>query len=355
MIDRHNYEEYLLLYVDGELSATERTMVEQFLELHPDLAAELQILQETVLAPTPVVFPGKSDLYRQPEGITTANYEEFFLLYVDNELDENGRAAVETFVLQHPETQNSFTALKAAVLPQEWVVYPDKQSLYRKEEKRRPVNIYMRWAALAAAVLTGVVALVTFNQQNNPDAVAVTPVETSRPAVGTGGSTTPGVEVPVNRNQPVIAAKTITVQPTNTVTNGETKDKPTRTSAPENQYVAAQEQREAVAITTPVQTVTSTTITSPDYTPIAGETKVIPVVTSTSAPTEEYVQPAVYQTTDTDEDNKGSLYVGALQVNPDKVRGFLRKASRFLSSKVRNNDGDDDEKVKVANMEVKRI
>jgi anti-sigma factor RsiW len=48
-ISRTNYEEFFLLYVDDELSEEQKLEVEQFVALHPDVAAELEMLITTKL------------------------------------------------------------------------------------------------------------------------------------------------------------------------------------------------------------------------------------------------------------------------------------------------------------------
>ena len=96
--------------------------------------------------------------------------EEFFLLYIDNELNESNREAVEKFVLQHPQLQDEFSLLKQTVLPQEKIVFHNKKLLYRKEERR---VVYLNWARIAvAAAMVGIAAVVWWiaphNNKNNP-------------------------------------------------------------------------------------------------------------------------------------------------------------------------------------------
>lgn len=68
-IDLHNYEEYLLSYADNELDAADAAMLLRFLEEHPELRHELELLQHARLSPEPVVFSGKESLYRNEEKI----------------------------------------------------------------------------------------------------------------------------------------------------------------------------------------------------------------------------------------------------------------------------------------------
>ncbi len=50
-ITRQNYEEWLLLYVDNELSLAERIVVDDFLAANPDLQQELEMLQQSTFQP----------------------------------------------------------------------------------------------------------------------------------------------------------------------------------------------------------------------------------------------------------------------------------------------------------------
>lgn len=66
-INRNNYENFFLLYVDGELAPQQMLEVDAFCEKHPDLAEELQLLMDTRLTPdNELAFEGKAELL-QPE------------------------------------------------------------------------------------------------------------------------------------------------------------------------------------------------------------------------------------------------------------------------------------------------
>ena len=48
-----------------------------------------------------------------------------------------------------------------------------------------------------------------------------------------------------------------------------------------------------------------------------------------------------YKEIDTDDNNK-SLYVGAIEINKDKLRGFLRKAGSIFKSKAKQEEDKTD-------------
>jgi hypothetical protein len=136
-ITRHNYEEYFILYMDNELTQAERRMVEDFVLLHPDLKEELDLLQQFKLTPdTDIVFAGKAELLKGQEAsmVNLSNYEEYLLLYTDNELNPAQKvAAVEQFAAENLAVQKELDLLRFTRLQPESVEFPDKASLYRRE------------------------------------------------------------------------------------------------------------------------------------------------------------------------------------------------------------------------------
>ena len=61
-LDRTNYEEAFLLYVDGELTTEAANAVEAFAAAHPDLQEELDILLTTKLDSEALTFNFKESL-----------------------------------------------------------------------------------------------------------------------------------------------------------------------------------------------------------------------------------------------------------------------------------------------------
>jgi len=168
--------------------------------------------------------------------ITRDNYEEFFLLYIDNELSVADREAVEQFVAHHPDLQQIWKALlHCRLLPDEQlvfrdrdmlystgaeedddlprfspdlsIVFPDKASLYKQEEDKRIV--WLPWLRIgAAAAIVGIVALLVLLSgrhtpassvappiaKNNKNVSPVTPAATGTLYSGGGGTARPAAD-----------------------------------------------------------------------------------------------------------------------------------------------------------------
>lgn len=156
-ITRHNYEEYFLLYVDKELNALERKAVEVFVQENPDLEEELIMLQQSVLrADEKQVFIPKEYLLKDTakQGLVNeGNYEEFFVLYGDDELTNEQKDLVEQFVYKFPQYQAEFELIQQARLVPETIHFRDKQDLYRSEKDDNRVVPFGWWRMVAAAIV----------------------------------------------------------------------------------------------------------------------------------------------------------------------------------------------------------
>ncbi|BDQ12452.1 anti-sigma factor [Sediminibacterium sp. TEGAF015] len=361
VINRHNYESYFLLWVDGELSDEEQVAVDRFVAENPDLAEELSLLKSTQLQPEEaIVFKGKEALFKKEgQDISLNNYEEWFLLYTDKELSEEQRRQVEVFVLQHPALQYDFEWLQQTRLPEEKWVFANKELLYRKSSGTRPV-VYMRWMRYAAAAaVIGIMAtvwmLVPANTLKEP-----LQLEGSTPEiVGNSGNSTdqtqnssiqPKANSVAAENLPnvkVIGGNQLSNQGSNSKSNGQLTASGIVNNNPVIKMV------ETVPVQNPGDVISANSSIVPkqnlSLASINSE-RVVPVIVAAEKPLHsempeekadavpEESKPVYTALEDVDEDK--SLYIGALEINKDRLRGLFRKAGSIFRSKSKQNEED---------------
>jgi hypothetical protein len=162
-INRDNYEEFFVLYIDKELNPAARAAVENFVEQNPDLKTELEMLEQTIL-PSDLMetFINKEVLLKKEnepatELINDLNCEEFFVMYGDNELNNHENALVEEFIYRHPQYQEHFELIQQVKFqPEKHILFPDKSILYRSENDVKVVPMFARmrsWKTVAAAAM----------------------------------------------------------------------------------------------------------------------------------------------------------------------------------------------------------
>lgn len=348
-INRNNYEQYFLLWVDGELSPEEMVAVERFIAEHPDLAEELALLQDTKLVPEEqIVYSGKEQLLKHSTNeITFANYESWFLLFIDNELSLADRQKVELFVLQHPNLQAEFQLLvQTKLAPEEWV-FKNKELLYRKEEQKRPV-VYMRWMRYAsAAAVIGLIATIWMIAPNNqlkttieingtqPEMVGNKPESSleKREIVAEENSKNRIIQVDpkasvqvktlsskVNKAEPLVSNNSLV-----TISNNEPVKK-------EEQTIA---RAELNPISTRQATISDNIMEGKNDVGINQGVNMAPVEEKVETAPEEVK--TVYTALEDVEEDK-SLFIGALEINKDKLRGLLRKAGTIFRSKAKQEE-----------------
>ncbi len=91
-INRNNYETFLIDYLDGALDAAMLEELRLFLEANPDIREELDGLKNATLYAEEVRFTEKEKL-KKPflktiAGIDENNYEEVFIAFYENDLDD---------------------------------------------------------------------------------------------------------------------------------------------------------------------------------------------------------------------------------------------------------------------------
>ncbi|MFT4153683.1 anti-sigma factor family protein [Parafilimonas sp.] len=377
-INRNNYEEFFLLYIDGELNAVQQLAVENFVQQNPDLAVDLQMLQNTRLFPEDIVFDNKEGLLRtEGHTINETNYEEFFLLYIDNELSPAKREEVEKYVLQHPKLQEEFITLKQAMLVPEVISYGNKEALYRTEKRKTFYLKPLYWAA--AAIFTGLcgVGVWMIQPANNvkPPVAINNPDQTKQPtqnALADKAVTTDSIKKEA-KQEPVIAEKTLPGKSKQKTivkaTSVKKKKDDSVTPNPEDNII--QNKQDKVAYEPPViKRSSNNNITRQLKEPPAEKHDVAASLPQTINHQQD--DAASLQTPVKEDENNGlqngyrtynvaykeintndedrSLRIGMLDLNKDKVKGFFKKAGRMFGRP--NNNENEDGKLQVANFEI---
>lgn len=166
-INLHNYESFLLMYVDGELSATERRSVQQFILQHPHLNAELQLLQDLVLPAEEGIGFDKNALYRNTE---EENIQAAMLLLIDDELPLGESNELLQNMASNEKMQESFSLLKKAKLdPLEVLAFPHKEMLYKREDRKIFYVRFAKWAVAAALVGLAFVLGISVINEKHPE------------------------------------------------------------------------------------------------------------------------------------------------------------------------------------------
>lgn len=381
-INRHNYEEYFILYMDNELSADDRQMVEAFVQLHPDLKEELDLLLQYKIQPdTGVVFDGKEELMKVDgeKPILLSNYEEWLILYNDNELTPAQKITVEEFMAANPVFKAEQELLLKTKLQPEAISFPGKESLYRKEEKVRRIGGVKWWRMAAAAILLLAVAgsgILLFNskkqgegpgiananpgkiktpQTNVPQNSGVVKDAENKTAV-VNDQTNPVKNNTAENNTAVKQAYNIPVKQDNKVLvknndKPEIKEKlPVNTPAPENKT------QDAIANN---NIKPSNNLPQPENNPnlnpvIRTNNKIDDAVANNIKPNPETVLPASTQNKNVTEIKTAALNKSntedELQTDDDKNkkgRGLFRKLTRNLVKRSNANTKDDENDSKV--------
>lgn len=368
-IDRHNYEEYFILYVDNELSSGDRRQVEAFAQLHPDLQEELDMLLRVKLVPDQhVVFDNKEELMMfngAPSLINENNVDEWLVLYTDNELDEEQKRVVETYAEHHPAVKNELALLLQTRLQPEEIVFPDKNTLYRREEKRR----VGWWKIAAAAVLLAAIATTTaiiINKNNTTKPAA--PEMASNPAQQTPAvkqeQPAPAVAQADNNNnneeQPAVQTPVVNASDNkNALATVDVKENRNRQQQVKQQQVVIRPEEESFIAANTNNSNQSTIIADPVTAASDANEKIIDgflkeeiALTKSKdrhiIPAVTTIAPKTYNIrTDTPEDfvqNDGKK---------SKLRGFLRKVTRTFEKNTRIDATDDDDRLLVGGLAIK--
>lgn len=368
IINRHNYEEFFLLYVDNELTPEQRAEVETFVQQNGDLTDELEMLKQSVLSDEKIEFEWRESLYHQEQGINTDNYEEYFLLAVDNELDDEETEEVEKFILKHPQLQNEFVLLKQAKLQTGEIVFEGKHRLYRKERKA-VIPPWMRVAA--AAAVFGLIAITWIFSSNqtmpSTDAPVVHSVKPAvvppKKAVREATSPTPSAskEAVTGLNEkPGVKQITVKTPPKNTSRERRKIENYVAESTVGKNNLPVEE----LTIRSKVEQAGLQKVNQPEELMVLNKNnkKLLPSATESKNEAvlvkkqryewdETLVRGAAYREIDNEQDDEErTFYIGSARINKSKLKGLFKKVVGLFDKKTQD---ESDKTLNIAAFQIK--
>ena len=339
-IDRHNYEECFLLYVDNELTVEQKQEVELFVKQNPDLEEELIILQQSRLIPDDsIVFHGKHLLIKRTNNalVDSNNYEQWLILYVDNELRDEDKTRVEKFAAEHPRIQQQLSLFQQTKLPQEKIAFANKKVLYRKE---KPRVISIQWWKIAAAAMLIVAAGMTtysvLHKSNNTTPALATAKKEPKRETKNNASTQKNDRAPVDQKKAIVITTSSVKQ--HQVKEKFTKDNGKSLTVP-SQQIALEIPHEKPAII--------------DNSDIIGSKE--PAIRNVIATRDNLHKQIINDTTVTKNlrQTPEPVYASNTDNSENKrLRGFFRKATRLIEHTTKISPADDDNRVLIGGMAI---
>jgi len=265
------------------------------------------------------------------------NYENYLLLYVDNELSASEKAAVGLLLASNPKMAQTLKALQAVQLKPEFVEFSDKSSLYRFDEMNASLDPAFKktlyksslksaklidikkiyWAtgsiaAIAMSIFFGVKTLVNQPQLQQPQLMAsIAPIKNNIP------------------NKSVSILKPI--EKTHSTTDNQLNNQPQIIAQP-NQVIADATLPIIANVTNNDQPILSKETLNGDQTATMVESSVISVDNTTMNSTiavEQKIEKEIFEEINT-EDNDRVIYISNIELDGDKFRGITRRLNALF-------------------------
>lgn len=171
-ISIHNYETYLIDYLDGNLDPITVSEVLLFLEQHPAIKQEFLELQGPLFATEPDPQPDLGFLKKPIFQQVQKDIQPLLIAELENQITEQEQIMLQRYEALYPQLQNDRHMYAATVSePDGSIFFPNKQKL-KKAVLFRVIRV-QQWQA-AAAILVAVVGIgwLMRNQETGNQTVA---------------------------------------------------------------------------------------------------------------------------------------------------------------------------------------
>ncbi|MBK9760051.1 MAG: hypothetical protein IPO90_08800 [Flavobacteriales bacterium] len=142
-------DDFLVARLEGDLGGAQLQALDKFLYEHPEYAQEAKHMGLSKVISSSVAFTDKPSLERHfpPNGSPDVHrLTDFLIAEMEGDLTPEQHASLTAFLKEHPEAQRAARLVVATRVPQERIVFVNKEEL-----KKREARVVAMWPRLAAA------------------------------------------------------------------------------------------------------------------------------------------------------------------------------------------------------------
>lgn len=158
-INRNNYEEYFIDFLDGNLKQTEREQLFLFLDTNPDLKKELESFDGGLVMEGEVSYENKSILLKKSllAEVTSTNFDELCIASLEGELNQAEEKYFQELIHEDPKKRKEFEVFKLTKFPrEEAIVFKHKHVLKKIAKPRFKWNYAIISTAASIVILMGI-------------------------------------------------------------------------------------------------------------------------------------------------------------------------------------------------------
>ena len=156
-ITRKNYEVYFLDYLEGNLNPGLENEFRNFLDTNPDLAEELQDMENEAgitLQSENATFLDKNLLKKNESDIHSDSFDNRAIAYIENDLQPSEKLQFEKEIITHPEAKSTYLLFKKTkLIPDTSIKFPNKSILKKVFLIGLPKHDVYRVFSIAASII----------------------------------------------------------------------------------------------------------------------------------------------------------------------------------------------------------
>jgi hypothetical protein len=144
LIDRSNYEIWLIDWLDGNLSSDQIEIVMSFLKSNPDIKTEFDEMASLNLIPQETKFRNKELLKKSLRELSTSQFEYLSIAYLENDLKPTQLNELNEVIKMDPEKAGIHALIQKTKLNPSDIKYVLKYQLIKRTIRQR----VMRWSII---------------------------------------------------------------------------------------------------------------------------------------------------------------------------------------------------------------